>query len=297
MTENEFSADVSNVEEKHKKTPLDIVNIVLNVIFYIFIVLLLLFSISQIVGSKTDKVKNIFGLGYETVQTNSMMPTDKSLKRKDSFDKGALLWVKTISYDEEKIEQSKFNLKIGDIITFYDTMSASTPMLNTHRIVDLTVDKEGYVTGVITQGDIYFGQYLEYETFKAANPDNYQQIASSAQNFACQNVALSNIRAKYIGHWDGVGTFMDWLSNPKKGMIVVIIIAVAFVLFEMFMVLKNIMNIKTAKMSEASLKEKEEMKLSLEEERERIKAELLAELKEQQNKEESKDEEKEENKE
>lgn len=285
MSDTKLNEDVNNIEEKHKKTPLDIVNIVFNVIFYVFIVLLLFFSISQIVGAKEDKVKNIFTLGYETVQSDSMYPTKNytSLAKKDSFEKGDLLWVKTLNYsDNTKVKPEDFKLKIGDIITFYDTMSSSQSFLNTHRIVDYVVDGDGYVTAVITQGDIYLGTYLEYNTYKEANPDTYQALATSAQNFACQNVSLSSIRAKYIGHWDNIGGAVDWLSNPKKGMVMIIIIAVAFVLFEMFMVLKNIMNIKTAKMSETSEKEKEEMKLSLEEERERIKKELLEELKKQQ---------------
>lgn len=285
---NEFQDknNVDNENVKHKKSVLDILNIVLNVIFYIFIVFLLIFSISQIVGSKEDKVKNIFGLGYETVQSDSMKTTNGVEMKKDSFEKGDMLWVKTIDASDVS------SLKVGDIVTFWDTMSSSSgSFLNTHRIVDFSVDDKGNITGVITQGDMYIGTMWEYETYKKENPDTYQSLASSSTNFKCQNVSLDNLRAKYIGHWDNFGSFMDWLGNPKKGFIVIIIIALVFVLFEMAMVIKNAMNIKGAKMIEKNEIEKAEMRAELESEKDRMRRELLEELRAEMKEEKEKEEE------
>lgn len=281
-------------KEKENKT-LFIINIVVNTIFYIFIFLLLMFSISQIRGSSDDKVKNVFGLGYENVLSDSMYVKDRKgsvynvvdesrhHNLKSSFDKGDLIWVNTLSGKEKK------KLKIGQIVTFWDTQSAnptSNPngFLNTHRIVDIIYDSEGSVSSLVMQGDMWRGTAYDYEIYMTNHSEipyytNQQTLLSGEY---VQIIGLDVVRAKYTGHWDNAGTFVNWLSNPKKGFIFVIFIAAGFLIFEMFMVIKNVMAIKSEKLGVKADAEKEalkeEMAKSLEDERERIRAELLAEL-------------------
>lgn len=252
-----------NSIDKRKKA-LYITNIVVNSIFYFFIFLLLLFSISQIAGSKEGKVKNVFGLGYEIVLSDSMTPT---------FEKGDLVWAST------NFKTSK--LKVGDIITFWDTESAKDPFLNTHRIVDIIYNQsDNSISCFVLQGDIY-KSYKDGMYYY----DNCTEEEKTLMRYTQEVVQIVNpdqVKAKYISHWDGAGNFVNWLSNPKKGFVLVIIFTGLFLVFEMFMVIKNVMEIRTAKLQEANEAEKEEMKKSLDEEREKMKAELLAQLRAEQ---------------
>jgi signal peptidase I len=269
-TANELNLDNEPTDTKGKKA-LRITNIVVNTIFYIFIALLLLFSISQIAGSKDNKVKNVFGLGYEVVASDSMSPT---------FKKNDLIWVKT-NFKEK-------DLKVGTIATFFDMYSTnptsnSKGFLNTHRIVDIVdLNDDGKVDLYVLQGDYKKGTADDYSTWtdaqKEAAWNNYQYASGPVQIVQ----SASDFKAIYIGHWDGTGSFINWLSNPKKGFILVIFITAIFLLFEMFMVIKNIMDIRTAKLIANKEVEKEEMKKNLDAEREKMKQELLAQLKAEQ---------------
>ena len=266
----ESNLDNETTDTKGKKA-LRITNIVVNTMFYIFIALLLLFSISQIAGSKDNKVKNVFGLGYEVVASDSMNPT---------FKKNDLIWVKT-NFKEK-------DLKVGTIATFFDMYSTnptsnSKGFLNTHRIVDIVdLNKDGDVEFYVLQGDYMKGTADDYSTWTDAQKEaawySYQYASGPIQIVQ----SASDFKALYIGHWDGTGSFINWLSNPKKGFILVIFITAIFLLFEMFMVIKNIMDIRTAKLIANKEVEKEEMKKNLDAEREKMKQELLAQLKAEQ---------------
>lgn len=266
----ESNLDNETTDTKGKKA-LRITNIVVNTIFYIFIALLLLFSISQIAGSKDKKVKNVFGLGYEVVASNSMSPT---------FETNDLLWVHT--------NFKKKDLKIGKIVTFWDTTSTNPTtnpngFVNTHRIVDLVdLDDDGEIDFYILQGDYYKGTSDDYSTWTDSQKETAWHIYRFSEGPIQVLDGADNILAVYSGHWNGTGRFINWLANPKKGFILVIFITAIFLLFEMFMVIKNIMDIRTAKLIANKEVEKEEMKKNLDAEREKMKQELLAQLKAEQ---------------
>lgn len=288
--------EVSTVNAEKRNRTLFIINIVVNVIFYFFIFILLMFSISQIRGSSDDKVKNVFGIGYESVKSDSMWVSsdngltiiDESRARntKSSFQKGDLVWVKTLNSKQRK------NQKIGNIVTFWDTKDAGgVGFLNTHRIVGIIYNSKGDVSSYILQGDVYRGSDSDWilieESYQNGDisTEDYNSMLYKGQfqaDYIIQVVSPDLLRAKYTGHWDNAGSFVNWLSNPKKGFIFVIFIAAGFLIFEMFMVIKNVMAIKSEKLGVKADAEKEalkeEMAKSLEDERERIRAELLAEL-------------------
>ncbi len=109
----------------------------LNVLFYMFIITLLIFSAANIRVKKENDIANVFGTGFLSVQSNSMAGTESS-----SFSQGDLIFVRMLS------ESQKSSLEIGSVVTYFDH---SIKSFNTHRIVDLfTVDGELYF---ITQGD------------------------------------------------------------------------------------------------------------------------------------------------
>lgn len=132
----------SNLRQKR------IFSITFNVIFYVIIASLLVFSIMTIRSSKVNTIPNIFNKGYVAVQTDSMdadMPNWVPEGKAKPFKANTLLFITILDMD------SKDNLEVGDVITFYDT---NIDALNTHRIKEV-VKSGDRVVKVVTQGDKY----------------------------------------------------------------------------------------------------------------------------------------------
>ena len=165
-----------------------VINIVLNVLFYLFIVLLFVFAISNIRGKKNN-IPNIFGYGYLTVNSNSMRGDAK-----DCFEKGDIIVVNIAS--QKEID----NIKIGDIVTFEDLQMSKTfddmgvsaaeqkslTNLNTHRIVDI---KE-------TDGTKYFiaqGDYIKYPHTSDPNDPYDFSYDYTADIYTAHNVSQDGL--------------------------------------------------------------------------------------------------------
>jgi signal peptidase len=99
-------------------------NIVVNVVVAIILVMVAFITVN-IITSGSKGYTSLFGSALVSVESNSMKG-DKA----DDFSKGDLLVIRVLS-DEEKR-----SLQIGDVITFYDTISG-TRALNTHRVVEV----------------------------------------------------------------------------------------------------------------------------------------------------------------
>jgi signal peptidase len=123
---------MKKVNESSKK---NIFKIILNASFYAIILLLVAFSIANIQIKQEDDIANLFGIGFLSVQSDSMEGDNT-----DSFNKGDLVLVRLLDDDTRE------DLKIGDIVTFFDL---SIREFNTHRIVDLDFEQEL----MITKGD------------------------------------------------------------------------------------------------------------------------------------------------
>lgn len=121
---------MENVKENKSS---QILKIVLQVLYYVVIVLLLGFSIITIASRGDRDIPKIFGRGFLAVQSDSMVGENK-----DSFNKGDLIFVKILN------DKSRENLKVGDVVTFYDEAIQN---FNTHRIV--SIEDGAYYT----QGD------------------------------------------------------------------------------------------------------------------------------------------------
>lgn len=270
------------------------VKIALNVVFYLLILLVLLFSISNIrAKNKNDQIPNIFGKGYLNVLSDSMTGDNE-----DSFNVGDMIIVNVAN--DKKISK----LVVGDIVTFYDSNLASNKgagtALNTHRIVYIGKNTEG-TTIYYTMGDkiaknINFNanslsnmtEQEVNETFDRLGHSQYQVFTASA------------IRGIYSGKWSGFGKTIQAINNH---FIAIIIVPVAILLiFEIGVLVLNIMRAREEKlkleMKETSLELANQETISADE-KEKLKAELRAELlkemlKESDNEEDSK--EKEENK-
>jgi len=120
-----------------KKLVRKVLRVSLNVVFYTIIVALLAFSVSNISVKKDNDIANLFGVGFLSVQSDSMEGTAEH-----SFSEGDLTFVNLLN------DEDRENLQLGDVVTFYDL---SVRDFNTHRIVDfIEIDGETYLS---TKGD------------------------------------------------------------------------------------------------------------------------------------------------
>lgn len=267
------------------------VKIALNVVFYLLILLVLLFSISNIrAKNKNDQIPNIFGKGYLNVLSDSMTGDND-----DSFNTGDMIIVKIAN------KKNISKLEVGNIVTFYDYRLASNKgagsALDTHRIVYIDkTNNDSYV--YYTVGD-KIAKQLNFDASKL-NADNYLTILNSLGSNNYQAFGSTEIRGIYSGKWSGFGKTIQAINNH---FIAIIIVPVAILLvFEIGVLVLNIMRAREEKlkleMKETSQELANQETISANE-KEKLKAELRAELlkemlKESNNEEESK--EKEENK-
>lgn len=267
------------------------VKIALNVVFYLLILLVLLFSISNIrAKNKNDQIPNIFGKGYLNVLSDSMTGDNE-----DSFNTGDMIIVKIAN------KKNISKLEVGNIVTFYDYRLASNKgagsALDTHRIVYIDkTNNDSYV--YYTVGD-KIAKQLNFDASKL-NADNYLTILNSLGSNNYQVFGSTEIRGIYSGKWSGFGKTIQAINNH---FIAIIIVPVAILLvFEIGVLVLNIMRAREEKlkleMKETSQELANQETISADE-KEKLKAELRAELlkemlKESNNEEESK--EKEENK-
>lgn len=267
------------------------VKIALNVVFYILILLVLLFSISNIrAKNKNDQIPNIFGKGYLNVLSDSMTGDNK-----DSFNTGDMIIVKIAN------KKNISKLEVGNIVTFYDYRLASNKgagsALDTHRIVYIDkTNNDSYV--YYTVGD-KIAKQLNFDASKL-NADNYLTILNSLGSNNYQAFGSTEIRGIYSGKWSGFGKTIQTINNH---FIAIIIVPVAILLvFEIGVLVLNIMRAREEKLKLEMKETSQELanqETIFEDEKEKLKAELRAELlkemlKESDNEEESK--EKEENK-
>ncbi len=120
------------MENEKKSTPKKVLSITLNSLFYMIIVVLLIFSLANIKVKKENDIANVFGLGFLSVQSNSMFGDQE-----DSFEQGDMIFVKML--DEESVKA----LEVGDIVTYFDM---TIKEFNTHRIVEINTEEEYLIT-------------------------------------------------------------------------------------------------------------------------------------------------------
>lgn len=219
-----------------------------NVLFYTLIFLLLIFSISNLSVKSEQDIANVIGRGFLPVLSDSM-EGDKD----DSFDKGALVFVRILNSNE------KDDLDTGDVITFYDLNISA---LNTHRIVHVG---DGYY---VTQGDkaAALGQYIAGES----NTGVQYEI-----------VTFDNVKAIRTGHISGVGNAINYLQTPVGFAIFVILPVVLLLAYQGFVLTKTLLAVNKEKIEAQHATDKEAL---LEAEKERIRKELIEELKKEQEK-------------
>ena len=241
-----------------------------NVLFYLFIAALFLFSIMNInAGSKNKGFPNMFGKGFLSVQTDSMERSDNHADLVEWADyKIGEINVGDLIYVNKFNGKDASKLKVGDVITFFDaSLNNGNGALNTHRIVYIYDDK----LTVITQGDARAetGAFDKNDPFGTYN-------GQLDMNNAIETVSVANIKGVVTGVNSGAGKVFD---NIQRNWLWYFVLPVlAFLLFEVFMVVRNIMELKGAKQKAELANDKEAMLSEVEAMKEEMRKQLLAEL-------------------
>lgn len=266
-----FIMETQVIEDvKTRNMPLFVLKIVGNVIFYLIIIALLLFSIMNINGgNRKEGFPNIFGKGFLSVQSNSM---DGDLD--DSFKTGDLLLVNVFN----KKDYNK--LEVGQVVTFYDS---NLEALNSHRIVYISRDTEGNIVSLAVQGDVSVKNFGTYDPTDDSKTQNNQFLLNRGD---IANLSASDIKGVMTSIWRGTGSTLDFLQTNWLWIFVFPVLL--FLIFEVFMVVKNVMALKGEKQKLETTQSVEALKADLEQQKEALRAQILAELKAEQQKEESK---------
>jgi len=289
------------VKEKEKKEPMTpkqktffILKIIGNVIFYGVIIALFLFSIMNINAGRKHGIPNIFGRGYLVVLTDSMEAEEEKLPEQyknysiKQFKSAQAATKTTAAYDGDLLNVKMLNrgdinsLKLGDVITYWDdgieVSDGSKGAFNTHRITYIHKNESGNVDLIHTIGDrdvALFG-LKDFESMSNAEKMAYEN-ESYLDIFGESN--FSNIKAIVTSvNYNGAG-IVNFIQNNWLFIFVIPICIVLVV--EVILVIKNILDLRREKNKAVDLADHEAQMAELQNEKERMRQELLAELRAQ----------------
>ena len=261
------------VQKTTKEKVVSILKLIGNIVFYVVIIGLLLFSIMNInAGSKNGGFPNIFGKGFLAVQTDSMTRDGDRLDELyadfeiGEFARGDLLYANVVN------EKNINDLKVGDVVTFFDS---SINALNTHRIIIVDIE-DGKVTRVVLQGDLAASLSGVYDPTDPDKAQQNQYLISSGNVQFIGGENLSLIKGKVTGIAKDFGTKLEFVQQNWLWLFVIPVLL--FLLIEVFFVVRNVMELKGAKQKAELASDKEAMLAELEAQKEEMRKQILAEL-------------------
>ena len=295
----------TKVKQKDAKEPMTpkqrtifILKIVGNVIFYGVILMLFLFSLMNINAGRKHGIPNLFGKGYLVVLTDSMSAEESKLPEQyknynikqfrayqaatssSAEYKGDLLNVSMLDGNNKNVIN---NLKVGDVITYWDESiqlsDGSKGAFNTHRITYVHKNEASGNTDIIyTIGDKYVALYglRDVDSMTGAERMSYEN-ESYLGIFGESN--FSNIKAIVTSVNYGAGSTITWIQT---NWLFIFVIPIAIVLIiEVILVVKNVLDLRREKNKAVDLADHEAQMAELQNEKERMRQELLAELRAQ----------------
>lgn len=215
------------MNEKTKSKTRRTVDIVLNVILWIFVILCIAVTVIAVSANKNSKgVPTVGDKCFMNVLTGSMdgkMPEGLPAGKHTGFKAGTMIVCTYIADDGDAIDK----LEVGDIITFEWDMDGDTKIMpgeaNTHRIVEIRYEeKTGKVKEVITKGD-------------------------SDKNITTETVRRDAIIARYDGFKiAGLGNVMKFLSTQLGFGLCVLLPIVLFFLYELAVFILTLVKVRNA---------------------------------------------------
>ena len=177
-----------HLKEKSKKI-LDIVVKIATWLVIAFTVGMVIFTIIS-VNTFDRNDRNVFGIKFYIVQTNSMSKSENNAEFDIHFNAGDIVLIKNV--------EDPTALKAGDVIAFMSTNSVSYGETVTHAIREVKINDKGKVLG-----------YVTYGTNTGTNDEAL--------------VEPEYVLGKYAGKLPGVGNFFAFLKTTP-GYIVCILV-------------------------------------------------------------------------
>lgn len=169
-----------------------IMNIALKIVTWLlvaFTVFMMIFTIVTV--STVDRNdRNIFGIRFYIVQTDSMSPSENNKDMDIHFNAGDIILIKNVK-DRNK-------LKAGDVIAFLSTNEVSYGETVTHMIREVKRDEEGRLLG--------------YVTFGTNTGTNDEAL-----------VEPSYVLGEYAGKLPGVGNFFAFVKSTQGYIICILV--------------------------------------------------------------------------
>ncbi len=225
------------------------VSITISVLLSIVILIILFFTVYAFSANKNEGIPQFFGKSYMVVLSDSMSAGNEEYDFK-GFSRGDIITIKRYTW----MEASGLTFKKGDIITFEWHDNTGKLVYNTHRIIEVNLDERYY----ITQGDnaAKEGQSTDPNDGHAEKVYFLEVVGS-----------FEKVSAR------GLGSIILFMQTATGFLIFVVIPLVAFLGFEIFNFVKVFKQYKLEKDTLLG-KTKETETKSMQEEIERLKAEL-----------------------
>ncbi|MEG2541435.1 MAG: signal peptidase I [Clostridia bacterium] len=209
----------SKFTPKQKK----IINGVLIAVQAVIIIVCIVFSTFILMAAKNSDDSTTLKASTNLVPVLSDSMTGG---KKDSFNKGDMLIVRKIDPASAKGKEMIANLKVGDVVTFWNT---GYNALITHRIIELPAEGSQLLK---TQGDkATEGNVAQYEF-----------------------VQISELRGLYQGKIGGIGGVITFLQKPLPFFFLIVIPLLLLLGYNVYVIIKYAMDSKVARME----KDKEE---------------------------------------
>ena len=219
-------------------------SVVIDVLIVIVFIISLLVVIASITAKRENGQANVFGYTANSVQTDSM---------KGTINEGDLIISKVVTSKNK----ADFDLKEGDIVSFYTEIKKGTKILITHRIYE--VRQAGNTTVITTWGD---------NRESAPAPDD--------------PITMSDVQSVYMFKIPLVGHFIDFLRTPLGFIICLVVPLLAFISWQAYKLIILFFKSKQAELEEEAENLKNAAKTEIsEEEKNAIIAEYLAKQQEQ----------------
>ena len=222
-------------------------SIAIDVLIVIVFIISLLVVIASITAKRENGQANVFGYTANSVQTDSM---------KGTINEGDLIISKVVTSKNK----ADFDLKEGDIVSFYTEIKKGTKILITHRIHE--VRQAGNTRVITTWGD---------NRESAPEPDD--------------PITMSDVESVYLFKIPLVGHFIDFLRTPLGFIICLVVPLLAFICWQAYKLLILFFKSKQAELEEEAENLKNSAKTEIsDEEKNAIIAEYLAKQQQEQNK-------------
>lgn len=177
-----------------------ILNIALKVVTWLlvaFTVFMMIFTIVTV--STVDKnERNVFGMKFYIVKTDSMSPSDKNADLDVHFSAGDIVIIKNV--------KDNSSLQAGDVIAFLSTNDESYGETVTHMIREVKKSENGSVIGYVT-----FGTNTGATDEALVEPEY--------------------VLGKYAGKLPGVGNFFAFVKSPQGYIICILIPFLLLILY------------------------------------------------------------------